>query len=183
MNQLNVTSFPIDIAQMIGKDDSGISVAADDRYFKRVAFCLTRCRTKDAEPSFSVVTFGANNKSRPTPRLFMARRWTQRNPDKVASVWNVVLRFPFQSTTSRPTSFPKSVSPCSWEGLQSFSSAPRLSLGDLSGRTMSSPSRTLSSTAVPSSTSICPASDCGIRTARLFPHFCTVAISHLHFRL
>ena len=171
MNKLNVTSFPIDVAHVISKNDAGTSVTADDRYFKRVAFCLTRCRAKDAKPSFSVVTFWADNKSRTTPRLFMAGRWTQGNPDKVASVRNVVLWLSFQSITSRPTWTPKSVSPCNWEGLQSFSSVLRLSLGDLSGRTMSSPSRTHSSTAVPSSTSICPASDCGIRTARLFPHF------------
>ena len=183
MNKLDISSFPIDVAQVIGKYDSGTSVTAGDRYFKWVAFGLTCCWTKDAKPGFSVVTFGANNKSWPTPRLFVTRRWTQRNPDKITAVWNVVLRLPFQSTISRPTSTPKSVSPCNWEGVQSLSSALRLSFGDLSGRTMSSPSRTHNSTVVPSATSICPANDCGIRTARLLPHFCTVAIAHLHLRL
>jgi hypothetical protein len=111
--------------------------------------------------------------------LFMAGGRIKRNPNKVASVWNVVLRFLFQSITSRPTSIPKSVSPCNWEGLQSFSSALRLSLGDRSGRTMSSPSRTHRTTAVPSVTSICPANAWGMRIAKLLPHFCTVAIAHL----
>lgn len=105
-----------------------------------LTFGFTLCRKKDAEPSFSVVTFGGDHKSRPTFRLFMDGDWIQRNPDIVPSVWNAVLRFPFQSTTARPTSFPKSISPCNWEDLQAFSSTPRLSLCDLSGRTISSPS-------------------------------------------
>jgi hypothetical protein len=53
MNKLHVTNFPIDIAQVISKNDAGTTVTADDRYFKRVAFCLTRCGTKDAKPGFS----------------------------------------------------------------------------------------------------------------------------------
>ena len=73
MNKLNISSLPVDVAQMIGKDDSGTFVIASDRYFKRIPFCLTRRRTKDAKPGFPIVALWANHKRRSTTSLFMAR--------------------------------------------------------------------------------------------------------------
>ena len=101
--------------------------------------------------------------------LFLASNWVQSDPDQVATVGYILGAF--HSNTSRPTSSPKSVSPCNWDGLQFFSRSRRLSFSVFTGRTTNSPFRTLSSTSAPSPTSNCPASTAGILTARLFPHF------------
>jgi hypothetical protein len=83
MNKLNISSLPVDVAQMIGKDDSGTFVIAGDRYFKRIPLCLKRCRAKDAKPRFPIVALWANHKPRSTTSLFMARGRAQGDPDKV----------------------------------------------------------------------------------------------------
>jgi hypothetical protein len=55
MNKLNVTNFPMDVPHVISKNDAGTTVTADDRYFKRVAFGLTRCLAKDERTARSVL--------------------------------------------------------------------------------------------------------------------------------
>jgi hypothetical protein len=174
MNQLNVSSSPIDVSQMVGKYHTECSVFVCDFYFESVALRLSSTWAQDAQPSFPIVALGADDQRWPPTCLFVTRRGTERDPDPIASVWNIGHGFPIQSSTSRPTSDPKSVSPCNWEGLQFFNSSPKLSFFGPLGRTTNSPSRTCSSTTVPSHTSNCPASACGIRIAKLLPHFCTV---------
>ena len=176
MNQLNVSSSPVDVSQVVRKHHTGCSVFVCDFYFERIALCLAGCRAQDAQPSFPIVALGTDDQRWTPTCLFVTRCGTERNPDPIASVGNIGDGFPIQSSTSRPTSEPKSVSPCNWEGLQFFSNSPKLSLFGALGRTTNSPSRTCNSTAVPSQTSNCPASTCGMRIAKLLPHFCTVDI-------
>ena len=174
MNQLNVSSSPVDVSQVVSKHHTGCSVFVCDFYFERVALCLAGCRAQDAQPSFPIVALGTDDQRWASSCLFVTGSRTERDPDPIASVGNVGCGLPFQSTTSRPRSDPKSISPCNWEGLQFFSNSPKLSFFAVLGRTISSPSRTRNSTVVPSQTSNCLATAWGIRIAKLLPHFCTV---------
>ncbi len=176
MNQFNVSSPPVDVSQMVRKHHTGSSVFVCDLHFECVALGLAGCGAQDAQSSFPIVALGAYDQRWTPTGLFVTRCGTGRNPDPIATVGNIGDGFPIQSSTSRPTSDPKSVSPCNWEGLQFLSNSPKLSLFRTLGRTTNSPARTCNSTAVPSQTSNCPASACGMRIAKLFPHFCTVDI-------
>lgn len=118
--------------------------------------------------SSSVVALGTYDKCWTSPSLLVTGNWIQRNPHHVATIGHV--QAAFHSNTSRPTSSPKSVSPCSCDGLQFLSRSRRLSFSLFSGRTTNSPFRTVSSTCAPSVTSNCPARTAGILTARLLPH-------------
>jgi len=48
MNQLNVSSLPIDVSQMIGKNHTRRSIFVCDLDFERIAFRLSGCRAQDA---------------------------------------------------------------------------------------------------------------------------------------
>ena len=177
MNQLNVASSPIDVSQMVCKHNRGCSIVVCDLHFERIALGLPGCRAQDAQPSLPIVALWTDDQSWTPTSLLVTRSWAERNPDPIASIGNISYGFLFQSSTSRPTSNPKSVSPCNWEGLQFFSNFSKLIFFAALGRTTNSPFRTCNSTAVPSQTSNCPASACGILIAKLLPHFCTVDIS------
>jgi len=157
-NQLDVASFPIDIPQMIGQHHGCGSIRVRDLHFKCVTLRLSRCGAQDTQACFAIVTSRTDNHRWTTTCLFMPSNRTKRNPDQVAAIGDMVRCLLFHSITSRPTSGPKSVSPCNCEGRQSFSNSHRLSFFDRIGRITNSPPRTCRSTAAPSSTDSCPAS-------------------------
>ena len=133
MNQLNVSSSPVDVLQMVRKHHTGCSVFDCDLHFERIALGLAGCRAQDAQPSFPIVALGTEDQRWTPTCLFVTRCGTERNPDPIASVGNIGDGFPIQSSTSRPTSAPKSVSPCNWEGLQFLSNSPKLSFFWIAG--------------------------------------------------
>lgn len=179
MNKLDIPGFPINMMQVVRQNDRRHSVDISNHDLKRVAFRLSSCGAQHAKACLPVIALGADHQSGTMPGLFVSRSRAQRNPYEVTPVGHIVLRFAFQSMISLPTSPPKSVSPCNRAGLQLFSNSLRLSLAGRSGRKINSPSRTHSLTGVPSAISIWPARAWGMRIAKLFHHFCTVATEHL----
>ena len=70
MNQLNVSSSPVDVSQMVRKHHTGCSVLVCDLYFERVAVSLAGCRAKDAKPSFSIVALGTDDQRGPLDKHY-----------------------------------------------------------------------------------------------------------------
>lgn len=171
MNQLNVLRLPIDVSKMVCEHDTRQSILTGDRNLESITFRLAGCGTQNAQSRFTIVALWADDQCRPPIRLLETGGWLERDPNEVTSIRNIRFGFLGQSTTSRPTSAPKSVSPCNCEGLQFSRSSFKLNFFGKLGRITNSPSRTSKSTSVPSETSNCPASVSGIRMAKLLPHF------------
>lgn len=99
-------SLPVEILNVVRKDDAGDRSAGGQRDLERVTLHLTGDRTGDREAGLRIVGARGQDQCRPSSALLMPGVRIEGQPDEIAGVRNVRAGY----HTSWPTRVPQSLS-------------------------------------------------------------------------
>src|ERR1019366_9230943 len=162
--------FPIDALHVIGQDHSGSAMRGGNGHFEWITLGLIRDRTNERQAGFRVVCSRAQHERWAPPRLLAARLRVECQPNKVTSLGDVVCTH----QDSSPCGCPHSVSRWRFLDVIRETNSESSYLRRVGRKTMLPSGSKSNARLSPSLRRASLAIACGIRTARLFPHFETV---------